>query len=308
LLDVIISNIQFAYNSCLFSTKSKIRKPWWNPHLSSLKSELLQAHHNNDPSYKEIYKSYKSSIRSAKMEYFKKDLQNIDSNPSSSTIFKKLRQRKTSNISPPANTFEFYFPPNSTGQPTISSSPPNQTNDEFNFTYISPITVKTIIERLKKNKSPGLDGITADILQHLPDNYINFITIFFNSCLQSSYFPTRLKDSKVIFIDKKKPIPESGPTPKNFRPLSLTPLLGRILEKLILNQGLVNPNYCSKFQHAFRPNSTTSHALTNIISFIQARKKRECIATIALDFSSAFDTISNPAIVKGLHSKNYPQK
>ena len=94
-----------------------------------------------------------------------------------------------------------------------------------------------------------------------------------------------------------------------FRPISLTPILSRVLEKFIVRKEfyplLYTPNNKSKFsdQFAFRPTGSTTSALIYILHLVSnLLQANQYVHIIALDFSKAFDSISHPPLLQALSS------
>jgi hypothetical protein len=60
--------------------------------------------------------------------------------------------------------------------------------------------LKQAIKMLNPRKAPGMDLITAQMLQELPhEGLINLLHIF-NAILRSSYWPMTLKKAQIIMI------------------------------------------------------------------------------------------------------------
>jgi hypothetical protein len=79
--------------------------------------------------------------------------------------------------------------------------------------------VTDIINKQNYRKSPGYDGLTADIIQCIHNTDRELLTLLYNKCLQLSAFPSIWKQSIV------KVIPKSSRTdyrdPNSYRPISL---------------------------------------------------------------------------------------
>ena len=81
-------------------------------------------------------------------------------------------------------------------------------------------------------------------------------------------------------------------------PISITPILSRIMERLVIRQFLY-PAFLSSpesleflDQFAFRPTSSTTSALVWFLHTItQLVTQHDYIIVLALDFSKAFDTV-----------------
>lgn len=93
--------------------------------------------------------------------------------------------------------------------------------------------MQEIIDELKPNKAPGYDLITGKVLKELPQKAIRYITIIYNAILWLSYFPVQWKIAQIILILKPgKEVEEVT----SYRPISLLPVLAKVLEKLILSR------------------------------------------------------------------------
>ena len=98
------------------------------------------------------------------------------------------------------------------------------------------------------------------------------------------------------------PIPKTKhPTsPNEFRPISVTPILSRLLEKFIVKQHIypyfnhpsVSPNLTDQF--AFRPTGSPTSAIIYLTTIITSfLKTNNYVHLIALDFSKTFDALNH---------------
>ena len=119
------------------------------------------------------------------------------------------------------------------------------------------------------------------------------LTIIFNLSLQSGKLPNVWKEAIVVPIFKKG----QRSNPENYRPVSLTTVACRIMEKIIhkkITHHLLINQLISDCQHGFISQRST---LTQQISFFNRlaqnqTRKQDCNA-IYLDFTKAFDKISH---------------
>lgn len=84
-----------------------------------------------------------------------------------------------------------------------------------------------------------------------------------NKCLMTDKFPDPWKNAKIVVLLKNK---DKDPLiPKSYRPVSLLPVLGKILEEVIcvLLEREIGDKL-SKDQHGFRPGKSTSSALDEV--------------------------------------------
>lgn len=118
--------------------------------------------------------------------------------------------------------------------------------------------------------------------------------------LPNGEFPNSLK------IAKATPIYKSGPKsdPGNYRPISVWPVLSKILEKIIhtrLNNYLDSINFIFERQYGFRPNSKTLAATIDLITKIKSNVDNNNIALgIYIDLKIAFDSVSHTLILNKL--------
>ena len=100
-----------------------------------------------------------------------------------------------------------------------------------------------------------------------------------------------------LIVAKVTPIPKGGDlrNVKNWRPISVLPLPGRLMEKIctkfILNELTVN-NILSDFQFGFRKGLLTSHAIFHFVRQIaEGINNEKLTAAVYLDFARAFDSV-----------------
>ena len=89
--------------------------------------------------------------------------------------------------------------------------------------------VSKCIDKLKVNKSPGPDTISPRIFKEGKNELVKPLTSIFNKSLQSGSMPDEWKLANVTPIFKKG----SKSLPSNYRPISLTSVVCKVLETLI---------------------------------------------------------------------------
>ena len=127
----------------------------------------------------------------------------------------------------------------------------------------------------------------------------------FNLSFQTGIIPHQWKIANIVPIPK---IPNPSSL-TDFRPISLTPIISRLLERTVVKTNLYplffNPTLAPLFsdQYAFRPFGSTDAAIISIIHHITSLlSDNSYVRLIALDFSKAFDTVKHSCIL----SQNYP--
>lgn len=176
----------------------------------------------------------------------------------------------------------------------IDETTPTDTVNKNIVPTAEKITERELLHHLRKfkEKTPGLTGITKNILMNLPQKGIDIILEIFNATLSAGYFPDELKKTKMIFI------PKEGKDNKeiiNYRPISLLEMTGKLFEKIInarLLKYLENNNKLNKRQHGFRKERGTQTALAIITETIAlAKAKKENINLVLRDIKKAFDKV-----------------
>ena len=125
----------------------------------------------------------------------------------------------------------------------------------------------------------------------------------FRYLLASGSFPESWRVANVT------PIPKgSSPTqyPLDYRPISITPILSKIFEKLLARRiyGFVNSrSLLPSTQFGFRKGLGTADALLNLTHDLQlSLDQRAESRVVSLDFSSAFDLVNHHALLYKLRS------
>ncbi len=116
------------------------------------------------------------------------------------------------------------------------------------------------IGKTNLNKAPGLDKIPIKLIKLAGDAIYDSLLHIFNLVLSTGIFPDDLKLAKIIPIHKEGDKAECG----NYRPISVIPIVAKILEKIIYDQlsSYINDNdIICKQQFGFRPNHSTETAL-----------------------------------------------
>ena len=167
------------------------------------------------------------------------------------------------------------------------------------------ITEDDVLKELKAlypNKSPGVDGVHPRVLKELAQELVKPITILMKKSLESESLPAHWLQAVVTPIFKKG----SKSMPENYRPVSLTCMLCKILEKLIVKiiiQHIKDNELATPRQHGFtKGKSTTTNLLEILNIWSEALMHGIPVDVLFLDFLKAFDTVPHLRLLKQLNS------
>nr|CAI5833067.1 unnamed protein product [Callosobruchus analis] len=169
-------------------------------------------------------------------------------------------------------------------------------NTKFYLRLIDMSTLIKIINNIKSNAC-GTDGITVEMLKLCLPAIAPYLLHIVNSCLEIGFFPNCWKTAIVVPLPK---VP--NPTSLNdLRPISLLPVLSKVLEKAVriqLHEFLSDACILPVYQAGFRKGQSTTSALARITDdVISAADNSKATALVLLDFSKAFDTINHNLLV-----------
>ena len=94
---------------------------------------------------------------------------------------------------------------------------------------VTPEVVANKINNMNENKSPGVDGIAPKILKETVEQICTPLTHVCNVSLQEGIVPLAWKEANIIPLFKQGSRNKSV----NYRPVSLTSVICKVLEKII---------------------------------------------------------------------------
>jgi len=193
-----------------------------------------------------------------------------------------------------ANLFNDYFATVFTAEDKSYIPEPEQiyngsASDKLEHILVTPDIVKSKLTELNVNKSSGPDGFHPKFLFEVRNEISKPLADLYNLSLDQGIVPLEWKSAVVTPIHKKG----SKTDPQNYRPISLTSILCKVLESIIKDSIVA---FVDKFnlirdsQHGFMRGMS---CLTNLLDFVEEitylLDEDNSVDIIYLDFAKAFD-------------------
>jgi len=165
--------------------------------------------------------------------------------------------------------------------------------------YISERSIFKALDTLRPTAT-GLDRIPAWFLRLGAAVFCKPLAYLFNQSIAASFVPLQWKQAITSPIAKSPPKGCS-----DFRPISVTPVLTRVMERLIIRQflypALLVPSCNLTFsdQYTFCPTGSTTVALVQLFHTVtELLSDHPYVVVIALDFSKAFDMVRHVTVLQ----------
>ena len=193
----------------------------------------------------------------------------------------------------------------------------NSSEIPFNFYYITEKRLNTlnvsnndiekIIKNLDLNKAHGHDKINIR-MNICRKSICKPLYLIFSQCIDTSSFPLDWKKANVVSAHKKG----DKQCLKNYRPVPLLPICGKILERLIFNEMfrfLIENNLIYSNQSGFKQGDSCINQLLSITREISKSFDDGFeVRGVFLDISKAFDKVWHKGIIFKLKQNGITSK
>ena len=162
--------------------------------------------------------------------------------------------------------------------------------------------IVNIIRKLNSNKAHGCDNMSIRMLKICDTTIAEPLKLIYEKCLDTGRYPRLWKKAIIVPAHKKN----SRQILKNYRPISLLPICGKIFEKIIFDEiyeHLTATKLLSEKQSGFRPGDSTINQLLSITHEIyNAFEHHHDTRAVFLDISKAFDKVWHEGLLLKLRS------
>ena len=167
--------------------------------------------------------------------------------------------------------------------------------------------VKFAIKLLCRGKSPGMDGIPADIFLIGGPDLIKKLTQLLVEIWKKGEVPQDFKDASLVSLFKKG----KRSVCDNHRGISLLSVVGKILARIIINRinEKITNTVCSESQCGYRKGRSTVDMIFSLRQIQEkSREHRTPLYMAFIDLTKAFDTVSRSALWIVLEKVGIPSK
>ena len=165
---------------------------------------------------------------------------------------------------------------------------------------ITPAIVFDKLTQLNPNKAPGPEGWPLFCLKECAQELSSPLSFLYNKSLECSVLPKHWKEALITPVHKKG----DRSNVSNYRPISLTSPICRILESIIkdnIQDHLMTNNVILPHQHGFTPGrSCSTQLLLAMNDWTKALDDGHSVDILYFDFAKAFDSVPHNRLISKL--------
>ena len=172
------------------------------------------------------------------------------------------------------------------------------TDSLFSLQIPSVNTVFSFLSKIDEKKATGLDRIPSNLLKMAASIVAPSLTSIFSKSILTGIYPNDWKAAKVTPLFKKG----LKSDPNNYRPISVIPVVSKVLEKIVYNQlyhYLDDNKLLLGCQSGFRSLHSTLTALLEATDAWSVNIDNGLLnGVVFIDLTKAFDTIDHEIILR----------
>ena len=311
------NTLEEAQQECVPVKRRRIRnKPiWMSPNIIRVvrkKRRLWKVYKKSSDYqsylvYKKVEKIVKDTVRKAKKNFEKKLAKNAKKNPKAFYAYLNSRTSNKAFVGPLKDNGSMVTEDSTKVEVLNSSFSSMFTKEDPNnvpvptqvYTGVLPLqnvefTEKDVankINKLKSTSAPGPDNMRPQILQSLSDSISVPLTIIYRKSLEEGVVPQDWRNANITPVFKKG----SKVLAENYRPISLTSVICKIMESIIrdaITHHLTVNSLINGSQHGFMARKS---CLTNLLEYLEILTELvdegHSVDVVYLDFAKAFDKV-----------------
>ena len=272
LTDVIVESATKFFG--MTKTSKKTSKGWWNRDITIAKRKTKRAYihykKRQTPGNQQIYlqekEKYQNLIKTSKLENQKRNTKFLNESKDAAQFwhrYEKVLGKKKNNIVEPiydheSNTYIFediQIAEKMHNYHILKTNLDNKYDENFkqqiedkvkkiissttnepSHVFMGEEHVKNAIKHFNKNSAPGPDKITIELIQNGGEVLITALSLLIRNSFLLGHFPKPWKQDNKIYL--KKPDKDNYHEEKSYRPISLLNTLGKIYERIILQEAV----------------------------------------------------------------------
>jgi ribonuclease HI len=189
---------------------------------------------------------------------------------------------------------------------TTDNELPHWANDEFDMRELD-----VALSQIEEGKSAGPDEVEPQLLTNVPHNIKEHMLTCFNLSWRTGEVPSTWRQAEII------PIPKPGKDasqPTNYRPISLTPTMAKLMERMIANRlgrCLEERHFVNRWQAGFQRLRSTEEQCVRLSQEVwdnfQSQPMKRTVACF-LDCSLAYDRVWKERLIIKMMDAEIPMK
>lgn len=177
-------------------------------------------------------------------------------------------------------------------------------DEKFYWSNVTPLAIRKAISRTRSNAT-GVDELSPRLIKMVLPVIMPILEHLFNQSLMQGIFPSIWKIATVSPVPKCK----NPAQLKDYRPISILPILSKMLERIACEQMqtfLEENSLLDPCQFAYRRGHSTQSCLIRVLDDIrQAVDNRLITIAVFIDLSNAFDRVVHHTLIAKLRSLNF---
>ena len=311
--DVISSYILFCVDCNIPSKTIKIygnSKPWVNKELrSKFKEKSIALKQQDREKLQKVQTEIDVQVRACKKQYKDKIEQNFATN-NARQAWQDLKNltgyslKKDTNINVHLEELNDFYARFDDRTNKWSYPETDQSHYQYQITF-NPEEVCKQFRSVNSRKAAGPDGLSSNVIKLCAEQLSTVFCGLFNRAI-NDHIPQKWKEACIIPVPKSVKASEKN----DFRPVALTSVPMKCLERLILKQlKQFTEQSLDTLQFAYRPKRGTEDALLTFYELVSQHlsKPNRYVRVLMIDFSSAFNTVLPVKLIETLRSTGTPE-